>query len=77
MLGASRSCLPAFLDLVTRSSVFHQAQDQEHLSVVNLGGAQALISILSFSVTRTFDSADGIPSTFSMARMCPGCQMGT
>lgn len=41
--------------------MFLQAQDQEHLSVVHLGGAQAPISILSFPVTRTFDCADGIP----------------
>lgn len=57
--------------------MFLQAQDQEHLSVVHLGGAQAPISILSFSVTRTFDSADGIPPTFSAARMCPAVQVGT
>lgn len=57
--------------------MFLQAQDQEHLSVVNLGGVQAPISILSFPVTRTCDSADGIPPTFSMARMCPAFQMGT
>lgn len=57
--------------------MFLQAQDQEHLSVVHLGGAQAPVSILSFSVTRTFDSADGIPPTFSTARMCPAVQVGT